>query len=206
VRTEIARLHRKLGSTSIYVTHDQVEAMTLADRIVVMHEGEIQQVGSPMELYNTPHNLFVASFIGSPGMNQIDCVIEWEGDKAVATGKTLHLSLPQSMSKALQEHKEKSEWVIGFRPQHVSIEEMKKKASLTGVTLEVTEPLGSETFLYLRLDEEQMIIVRDQSTKAYKIGESYSLSIDTTHIHLFDKKSGLSLTNLTSSATDTIEE
>jgi multiple sugar transport system ATP-binding protein len=191
MRTEIARIHHRLKSTSIYVTHDQVEAMTLADRIVVMHEGKIQQVGSPLELYNQPHNIFVASFIGSPAMNMVDCAIKSYADQFEAVAPGLRLTLPPKWRHQLQQATT-TKWVLGFRPQHVQITSQQHDSAIPNANLEVREPLGAETFLYLR-NGEQMIIVRDESGKSYALGQNYALGIDPKQIHLFDKETGLSI-------------
>lgn len=194
MRTEIARLHRQLKSTSIYVTHDQVEAMTLADRIVVMNQGDIQQVGSPMELYNHPKNLFVASFIGSPSMNLIDCVCEADGQQLRLKADGLSLALPEAWQKRLPSSAQK-QWVLGIRPQHlrlVTSDHDKQGAGISGAVLEVQEPLGAETFLYLKCGQQQLV-VREESEQLHDLGTSYALQIDPQQIHLFDRQTGLAL-------------
>lgn len=191
MRTEIARLHHQLKSTSIYVTHDQVEAMTLADRIVVMNQGEIQQVGSPMELYNHPNNLFVASFIGSPSMNLIDCECQEEAGKLVLKADGLTFSLPDIWRKAVQ-GTQQNQWVLGVRPQHIKLAKHSDDASISNAVLEVQEPLGAETFLYLRCGRQQ-VVLREESEQPHTIGASYQLQLDPNQIHLFDRATGMAL-------------
>ncbi|TNE48912.1 MAG: sn-glycerol-3-phosphate ABC transporter ATP-binding protein UgpC [Deltaproteobacteria bacterium] len=191
MRTEIARLHHQLESTSVYVTHDQVEAMTLADRIVVMNEGRIQQVGSPMELYNEPANQFVASFIGSPSMNLIPCDVVQKDGKVTLQNEGLNLTLSEAWSAKLKDSKQ-TKWMLGVRPQHLSLVEDSNSTGFTHAVLEVQEPLGAETFMYLRCGSEQ-IVLREESEEVHEIGASYQLKIDLDHIHLFDHETGLAL-------------
>ncbi len=186
MRTEIARLHHRLGSTSIYVTHDQVEAMTLADRIVVMKDGEVQQVGSPMELYHRPANLFVATFIGSPAMNLIAGQLIREKDDFFLKSEHFSIPLPEKWNPIL--HKNSSdELVLGIRPQHLFIAENKDEKTVATMMLEVTEPLGSETFLYFQFGEKPFV-VREQGSERRALGEHYHLQIDAEALILFDKK------------------
>jgi multiple sugar transport system ATP-binding protein len=188
MRTEIARLHRRLGSTSIYVTHDQVEAMTLADRIVVMKDGEVQQVGSPMELYHHPVNLFVATFIGSPAMNLLEGQLQRKGDQILFQHKAFSLPLPAPLQKALT-MREGGEVVLGVRPQHIELVGKKEAADLASLPLEVCEPLGSETFLYFPLDRGTLVVRQEGADEARKVGESFHLRFAPDALHLFDKQS-----------------
>lgn len=191
MRTEIARLHHTLESTSVYVTHDQVEAMTLADRIVVMNEGEIQQVGSPMELYNEPVNQFVASFIGSPSMNLVPCEAVQENGTVTLKNEGLSLDLPDVWASKLKDS-DQSKWMLGVRPQHLSLVEKAEGAAFADTLLEVQEPLGAETFMYLRSGDSQ-IVLREESEEIHEIGATYQLKVDLDHIHLFDQDTGLAL-------------
>jgi multiple sugar transport system ATP-binding protein len=185
MRTEIARLHRQLDSTSIYVTHDQVEAMTLADRIVVMDQGRVMQVGSPMELYHHPANLFVATFIGSPSMNVIPLTYQSDnkslsfGELALDPGKKWMNAIKQADTTAYK---------LGIRPQFISITDA-KDADIPDATLEVVEPLGGETFYYFK-HQGETIVVREDHTTQRTIGETYGLSLQRDAIHLFDADTG----------------
>lgn len=177
MRLEIARLHKKLGATMIYVTHDQVEALTLADRIVVLNGGDIQQVGSPLDLYERPANKFVAQFIGSPTMNiiQIDNGVSGDltTDKAGKTPQSLPNSLiPDGLGAA----------ELGIRPEHFDIVD---KGDLTGV-VDVVERLGSDTNIYLKIDGIGHLMVRKHGNIPVRSGERVALRIQPENIHLFD--------------------
>ena len=175
MRTEIRELHQRLKTTTVYVTHDQIEAMTMADKIVVMQGGRIEQVGAPLELYDRPANTFVASFIGSPSMNMIAGVVK--NGAVVAGGATL--PLPPGVKVA-----EGREITYGIRPENLSIGE----AGLT-CTVAVVEPTGSETHVVLRIDGREIVAVfRDRVSM--RPGDTVTLAPDATQVHLFDKASG----------------
>lgn len=193
MRTEIARLHHQQKSTSLYVTHDQVEAMTLADRIVVMKDGVVQQVGSPMTLYHEPANLFVAQFIGSPSMNTLAGEVVSEGKEFSLRGEGFSYRLPSSLKPVLNRNKP-GKVVLGVRPQGLTLEESQKEAHLPGLTLDVVEPLGAETFLHFQLNETQQIVVRENRHTVRKPGESFHLRFLEEGLHLFDSETGAVLT------------
>jgi len=175
MRTEIRELHQRLKTTTVYVTHDQIEAMTMADKIVVMQGGRIEQVGAPLDLYDRPANTFVASFIGSPSMNMIAGVVQ---NGAVVAGGAI-LPLPPGMKVA-----EGREITYGIRPENLSVAE-------TGLTctVAVVEPTGSETHVVLRVDGREIVAVfRDRVSM--RPGDSVTLAPDATQVHLFDKASG----------------
>jgi multiple sugar transport system ATP-binding protein len=175
MRTEIRELHQRLKTTTVYVTHDQIEAMTMADKIVVMQGGRIEQVGAPLELYDRPANTFVASFIGSPSMNMIAGVVQ--NGAVVAGGATL--PLPPGVKVA-----EGREITYGIRPENLSIGD----AGLT-CTVAVVEPTGSETHVVLRIDGREIVAVfRDRVSM--RPGDTVTLAPDATQVHLFDKASG----------------
>ncbi len=160
MRLEIAELHQSLKTTMIYVTHDQVEAMTLANKIVVLQNGVIEQVGSPLELYSNPANIFVAGFIGSPRMNLI-------------SGKRAH------------EHKAET---IGIRPEHMSIVKGGKasKSKWQG-TVGISEHLGSDTFIRVETDDLGAIVVRAPGDVGLKFGDKVTMTPDLSHLHRFDE-------------------
>ena len=183
VRLEIARLHQRLSATMVYVTHDQVEAMTLADRIVVMHDGAIQQVGTPRELYEKPANLFVAGFIGSPPMNFID-VEKIENSKMILPGgKSLKLpkGSPDSHGKTR----------VGIRPGGWALSAVEKGDIRGEVLLE--EYLGDATYVHITLENETRVIVREDPSRSHKMGEKVGIKITPDALHLFDGASGMRL-------------
>ncbi len=174
MRFEIAKLHDNLKTTMIYVTHDQVEAMTLADKIVVLRSGEIMQVGTPRTLYEQPDNLFVAQFIGSPKMNVFGCTTE---------GETFQL--PQQGSGFFKPHAAGRKAIkLGIRPEHIAVTEV-GQGHCTGV-VEVAEYLGSDTFLYVSCDHLGTLTVRTTGTAPDHKGETVGLHFDEDHTHFFD--------------------
>ena len=198
MRTEISKLHQRLQTTFIYVTHDQTEAMTLGTRIVGLKDGIIQQVDSPTNLYHKPCNLFVATFIGSPQMNIIEA-------KAVKEGNTVSLVFGENKI-ALNETKGKavidaglidSEVLMGIRPEDVHDEEIfisSSPESIVMANVEVTEMLGSEVFLYLSIADSPVTARVDPRSKA-KAGDKIKVAIDTNQIHIFDKATELTVVN-----------
>jgi multiple sugar transport system ATP-binding protein len=181
MRVEIARLKAELASTMIYVTHDQVEAMTLADRIVVMNNGRIEQTGAPIELYEEPANLFVAGFIGSPAMNFLaGQVTGVAGDKA-----QVKLGLGPEVEIGLAERVETGAKVtVGIRPEHIRLTAPGTAQSHTGKAFMV-EMLGSDTFIHLREGEAQ-IVIRDAKASRLRIGDPVTLAFPSAACHLFN--------------------
>lgn len=175
MRTEIKELHQRLKSTMIYVTHDQVEAMTLADRIVVMNNGSIEQIGAPLELYDRPMNRFVAEFIGSPAMNMIEGKIE---DGKFMSPDGLVVPMETAAGRNLDRA------IFGIRPEHVSL----ATEGLNG-TVNVVEPVGSETHVVIKLGAQKILCAfRDRGT--FQPGESIRLRFDSAFAHIFDEPSG----------------
>jgi len=200
MRTELSKLHKKLGTTFIYVTHDQIEAMTMGDRIVVMKDGYIQQIDSPINLYSNPVNKFVAGFIGSPQMNFIECKLLKQDGKYIAEfgsedtktsrGRKFYVEIPPSKADnpALENYVDK-ELVLGIRPECIHDEEMFLNNAKTGVieaTIDVAEMMGAETYLYLTC-EEIPLTVRVSSRSQARPGDVARLAIDPNNVHLFDK-------------------
>ncbi|MHA1564103.1 MAG: ABC transporter ATP-binding protein [Alphaproteobacteria bacterium] len=172
MRLEIAKLHEHLSATMIYVTHDQVEAMTLADRIVVLQDGLIEQVGTPMELYQNPGNLFVAQFIGSPRMNVVDCLAR-EGDLVFPNGTTATLGrTPENVAKC------------GARPEHIMLS-APETGDLRGV-VDAIEYLGSDTFVYIEVDHVGLFTVRIVGFSDLKAGTAVGIQFDRSQLILFD--------------------
>ena len=198
MRIEIARLHERLKATIIYVTHDQVEAMTLGTRIVVMKDGLMQQVASPVKLYNEPENLFVAGFIGSPQMNFVDCVPQKEGNDVYLTFKDQKIKLtPEKAQKVVDGGYLGQTVVMGIRPEDLHEDEMNlAKFPNTTITAEVsaTELLGADMHLYLNIDDVDMIAIVNARMQA-KHGDVVKLALDEARIHVFDKETELTITN-----------
>jgi multiple sugar transport system ATP-binding protein len=183
MRAEIKELHQRLKTTTVYVTHDQVEAMTMADRIVVMNSGVIEQTGSPLELYDRPNNVFVASFIGSPSMNLIKGKIR--GGKKPGFETEHGVMLPLSHAPAASDGMLAT---YGIRPEHIDI----GKGGTVKSKVAVFEPLGSETQIFARLGDQKLVAVVKQRFKANP-GDDLTLAIDPVNVHLFDAQSGARL-------------
>jgi multiple sugar transport system ATP-binding protein len=182
MRAEIKELHQRLKTTTIYVTHDQVEAMTMADRIVVMRDGVVEQAGLPLDLYDRPATLFVAGFIGSPAMNLLKGSIRANGKLSFVTDGGAELPLRSAPSGL-----EGRPCVYGFRPEHLSLAGGPVKAQVS-----VVEPTGSETQVFAHLGGEKIVgVFRERITA--KPGETLSLLPDLGSIHLFDAETGLRL-------------
>ena len=193
MRTEITKLHQRLQTTFIYVTHDQTEAMTMASRIVVMKDGVVQQVDTPQNLYDYPANEFVAGFIGSPQMNFFNVKLDREGQDVVATFGDNKIVVPEKkVAKFTDESYIGKEVVMGIRPENIHDDEQKlaEFASATiDVDVEVTELMGSETYLYLSTTgKEGNIIARVDPRTASKAGQKIKIALDTNHLHFFDKE------------------
>jgi multiple sugar transport system ATP-binding protein len=179
-RTQIAELQRRLEVTTVYVTHDQVEAMTMGDRVAVMRAGQLQQLASPTELYDQPANVFVASFIGSPAMNRFEATAERGG---IRVSNAL-LQPPDAQLDAAKGH---GKLIAGIRPEHLSVGE----GQLT-VKVSLVEDLGSDSYVYGHLadDPASSVIVRS-GRQHPRPGEVVKVTADTDHLHLFDAASGL---------------
>ncbi len=197
MRTELTKIHKKVGTTFIYVTHDQVEAMTMATRIVVMKDGLIQQVDTPQNLYDKPCNLFVAGFIGTPQMNFITAKLEKKGTDLYVTFGTNSLKVPadKANAPALKEYIDR-DVVIGIRPESIHDEPAVVSAmpdSTMDTTVDVTELMGAEIYLYLGFDGQEdatngkNIIARVSARSSSRAGDTIKVAIDTSRMHIFDK-------------------
>ena len=184
MRTEIKELHQRLKTTTIYVTHDQIEAMTMADKIVVMHDGRVEQIGAPLELYDRPDNLFVAGFIGSPAMNMIKGHIRINGTASFEgpAGVTFSLAAAGSGNDGRPA-------VYGVRPEHFSLSDDGAEAEV-----QVIEPTGSELQVVAKLGGEDIIAVFRERHQ-FKPGEKIRLKPDPRLVHLFDETTGKRLSN-----------
>ena len=184
MRTEIRELHQRLKTTTIYVTHDQIEAMTMADKIVVLQNGVIEQIGSPLDLYDNPANQFVAGFIGSPAMNFFTGDVEVHENKLVARlnsgtlplNETKHISAGQKIK-------------IGIRPENLIITD-----SGISATASVIEPTGPETHVVLRDIEGSEITLVSRERRNFKVGEKLHLTVKPNNMHIFDSENGNSIT------------
>jgi multiple sugar transport system ATP-binding protein len=180
MRAEIKALHQQLKTTSVYVTHDQIEAMTMADRIVVMHDGFVQQVGHPLELYDRPVNMFVAGFIGSPGMNFLPATVSKDGKAAAVLADGQRLELPDGLPLS-----DGDQVTVGLRPEHIQLDEN----GALQAEVEVVEPLGLSTQFYVKLAGQQVcVFVMGRSN--VRPGDVVQLSADPAALHLFDPASG----------------
>ena len=205
MRVELAKLHKELKTTVIYVTHDQVEAMTMADRIVIMKEGVIQQVGKPMELYDHPVNKFVAGFVGAPTMNFIECEVEKEFDKTVllfaTTGPVKKVYPAGRNEEILRKEYLGKRVTLGIRPEDIyEYEEAKasgfaKNSAGIRETVVTREMLGAEVFLYFD-EQHRTHAVRLEPSNQTKVGETVDLYFDPNRIHIFDTETEENILNL----------
>ncbi len=190
MRGELTKLHNRLGSTSIYVTHDQIEAMTMATKIVVMKHGYIQQIGTPMEVYNTPANVFVGGFMGQPPMNFIDGVIGDDGYFTTQDG-TYRIAVPAGkLSSVKRANLIEKPIILGIRPEDISDEQMiidTYPESVVRLTVDVAELLGAETNIYATVDGCP-VIASVLARNDLKIGSEVTLALDMNHCHFFDKE------------------
>ena len=194
MRTELAILHRNLNRTMIYVTHDQIEAMTMADRIVIMEKGKVKQVGTPREVYNSPENLFVAGFIGSPSMNFLDA--EFQGEQPRVVGEGFDLPLPPRLHDAARNAVSRSV-VVGLRPEHFAAKAAQGGAAPplsapVSLDVKVAEYIGSSQFLAADIGKRQVAAAIEVGPDSAPL-ESGEYLFDTNRIYLFDKSTGNAL-------------
>ena len=183
MRTEISRIHREIGATTIYVTHDQVEAMTMADRIVIMKDGIVQQVGKPMDLYDHPVNKFVAGFIGSPQMNFFDVVVD--GDKLTFSDGA-SMTLPDRIASKLSCHNKKL--ILGIRGEDIKVDNLSLdtfKNNILQAKINDTEIMGNDNNLYFTFGNTNAV-ARVSKYDVKEIGETLSFIFETHHLHFFD--------------------
>ncbi len=183
-RAEIARLHQRLGTTTIYVTHDQVEAMTMGDRIAVMRDGLLQQVGTPQELYDHPDNVFVAGFIGSPSMNF--ATVKVSGDRL--TWGNVELTLVGEPAKAASQRPDGSEVLIGFRPEHLDVADGGDQAVKFPAKIDVVEYLGNEELLHAQTEGHEIVALIPSDRKV-RVNDTVDFMIPIEKLHIFDPES-----------------
>jgi multiple sugar transport system ATP-binding protein len=190
-RVELLKLHRQLSATSVYVTHDQIEAMTMGDRIVIMLDGSVQQVGSPMDIYQKPANRFVAGFIGSPPMNFLSARLVSEGAQLELRGQGLRIPFPAE-KVATPEVTPGEEVLIGIRPENLLLRPPASNGEPLVAHVEIVEAIGSD--IYLNFNQAGIpMTARVEATADIKVGQQIPLYVDPQRIHLFDTKSGVAL-------------
>ncbi|MCY7354223.1 MAG: sn-glycerol-3-phosphate ABC transporter ATP-binding protein UgpC [Lysobacter sp.] len=192
MRVEIARLHRQLGATMIYVTHDQIEAMTLGQRIVVMQDGQIQQIDTPMALYEKPANLFVATFLGSPAMNVLTGRLHRDNGAVLETGEGMRIPLGHEAHIADQ-------WLdrdvsVGVRPEHLLPAKSAADADTFSPEVEVVEPVGNEVFATMRHGAQELV-ARFNPEVLPEVGKPLSMTVSSRHLHFFDGITGQRLSH-----------
>lgn len=196
MRTEITKLHKSLGTTFIYVTHDQVEAMTMADRIVVMKDGVVQQIDTPQDIYDTPNNMFVAGFIGAPQMNFIDVKLVDKSGEIYAENDYLSIKLNAGDCGALTSKGYiGKEVTLGIRPEDIHIEDIFVDNSLDSAfeaTVELGELMGAEIYAYLKAGNNS-ITARFDGRYKLNIGDKLKLAMDKHRIHIFDKETQIAI-------------
>jgi multiple sugar transport system ATP-binding protein len=192
MRVELKRLHERLETTAIYVTHDQVEAMTLGDRVVVMKDGWVQQVGEPLELYGKPANKFVAGFIGSPAMNFVDVMITEAGGALWADAAGLRLKVPPHMVERMRAHAG-SRATLGVRPEAMHLANGSDQPDYSFASaVDVVEPLGNEILVNFRAGGAPMVARVDPAVRV-KAHQGIRVALDPERVHFFDEKSGAAI-------------
>lgn len=193
MRTQIAQLHQRLRTNMIYVTHDQVEAMTMADRIVIMNDGKVQQIGTPNELYNRPANKFVAGFMGSPAMNFFDVHLH---DNRVSNGKGLDIVVPEGRLKALREQGYlDKDIVLGVRPEDIHTEQVALDTftdSIVNAQVVVSEFLGTESNLYSKTGTTEFV-AQVNARDFHNPGENVQMAFEMNKAHFFDKDTNVTI-------------
>jgi multiple sugar transport system ATP-binding protein len=191
-RAEIARLHQRLAATMIYVTHDQVEAMTMGDRIAVMSEGLLQQIGTPKDLYESPRNLFVAGFIGSPSMNFVDLKLVEDGGTPRLAGEGMEVRLDDRRATQLRDSG-LATVTVGVRPEHLSVGSPDGPGVTLAAKVDVIEFLGNEELIHAISDGRDVVAIVDAGT-GLKVGSSVTLNAPPNRVHLFNPEGGDALT------------
>jgi multiple sugar transport system ATP-binding protein len=194
MRAELQKLHRRLGVTTIYVTHDQTEAMTLGDRLVLMKDGVVQQIGTPLEIYEMPKNQYVAGFIGSPAMNFINCGLETINGDLYIKAAGFAAKVPESKKASFLKSKSK-EFILGIRPEDLYDKMFARLATPENTIeagVEIVEPVGSEVYLHLNCAGDFIIARVDSHTQA-QVGQKMEIVLDLEKMHIFDKESKLNL-------------
>ena len=198
-RAEISRLHQRLKTTIVYVTHDQVEAMTMGSRIAVMNLGLLQQVGTPQQVYQHPANQFVAGFIGSPAMNFVEVKVEGSGADARIKGGAFDAPIPERLRTSIGESTGR-QLILGIRPEHLDVGEARDGMGTVRANVDVVEYLGNEELLHIRADEQYLVAVVDADLRVHT-GDVLDLVFSADRMYLFDSESGETLTESMVAAT-----
>jgi multiple sugar transport system ATP-binding protein len=194
MRVELKKLHERLGTTAIYVTHDQVEAMTLGDRVVVMKDGVVQQVGEPLELYNSPANRFVAGFIGSPAMNFAEVMLTRDSGRLWAIAPGLKIGVPEPIAKRAN-GRDGAKATVGIRPEDIHVAgAADAPESCFEAEVEVVEQLGSEILLEARLASTRITVARVPAEAPVAAGDRVRLSVPPGRLHFFDAETDEAIT------------
>lgn len=191
MRGELKHLQRSLKTTTIYVTHDQLEALSMADRIAVMHQGVLQQLGTPDEIYNRPVNEWVAGFVGEPPMNFLDCRLEREGDGLYAVNAAMRIGLTAEQANAVAKVNGNGEMRMGIRPDDVAVVRGAASGNAIAGEIFVTEPVGGDTLVDIRLPGEQRVLARTRAGFVGESGENCALTFNRDRMHLFSRETGL---------------
>jgi multiple sugar transport system ATP-binding protein len=188
MRAELIRLQEQLGITTIYVTHDQVEAMTMADRIAVMDQGRVAQVDEPLRVFERPANLFVAGFVGSPSMNFFSCLLRVQDGQAYLESEHYRVGISPEVAKGIQGHADNSALVMGVRPQDISVSREKSGKESFHAKIYAVEPVGTETIVSITVGNQ---IVKSVAPPTFRAGfeEQVWVSVDSSKIHIYDRKS-----------------
>jgi multiple sugar transport system ATP-binding protein len=191
-RAEIARIHQRLGTTMVYVTHDQIEAMTMGTRIAVMSDGLLQQVGTPQTLYDQPANRFVAGFIGSPSMNFVDVSLDGAGGEPRLSGPgDWSIPLPPRLRESVGAQSGRKV-IAGFRPEHLELNDAGSEAAIFPGRADVVEYLGNEELLHVSAANQDIVAIVDSSHRVTP-GDELKLALPLSKLHLFDAEGGTSL-------------
>jgi len=187
MRTELARIHTELEITSIYVTHDQEEAMTLADRIAILHQGQLQQIGRPTEVYSNPRNVFVADFIGSPNINLFDVELDTSGDAPTLRHEVFDYEISQSLVERVQESTDSTDLILGVRPENVEVRSSAEAGRTIPAEVVVVETVGSDNFIYVDVAGEECR-VRAPASVLPDVDDVLHLTFDEEELYLFDRE------------------
>ncbi|WP_280587256.1 ABC transporter ATP-binding protein [Halorubrum sp. Boch-26] len=188
MRAEIQKLQKEFGVTAMYVTHDQEEAMTMGDRLAILNDGKLQQVGAPTEVYENPVNEFVAGFIGSPSMNFIDVDVETDGTTAVIRNESIGLDLELTAEYVAGHDVETGPYTLGVRPENIDIVEGPTGGETLASTVEVVEPIGSDNYVHLAVNED--FLARSTPDIKPAAGDEVGVVFDEADLHLFDAETG----------------
>ena len=188
MRAEIQKLQKEFGVTAMYVTHDQEEAMTMGDRLAILNDGELQQVGAPTEVYQNPVNEFVAGFIGSPSMNFLDVDVETDGTAATIRDESSGLAFTLSRDYVAGHDLESGRYTLGVRPENIGVVEEPTGDETLAATVEVVEPIGSDNYVHLGVNDD--FLARSPADVKPEAGDEVGVVFEEADLHLFDAETG----------------